>query len=151
MKLIRVTVTTFILALTGRAALDEKFECRPGALRNRLMEKGDSVEVDVGGGGPDSPGYVIVFDGGELSHVDSGAVIGQVVGRCVATQKSPPYYCNMIFVIDDEGGSSVAMQGMFDDMIVTGGSGCYEGATGTVSGQNLEEEDTFMYYLDVHY
>ena len=73
---------------------------------------------------------------------------GVLAGRCFMLPNIGDTYCNVVFIVPNEG--SIAAQGYFGggkNMVIVGGSGCFKDVRGTVQAQ--ETETGFAYNWSV--
>lgn len=125
----------------------EKCEGSLKLLQDTLKVVGDGVIDDVGGGGA---GTRLLFANNILSAEDEA--IGKVSGVCTFLPgDSDSTYCLVTIEVDEVG--SIAHQGLQDNLIITGGSGCYEGVVGSASLVMIDLDATafpaFTWELDV--
>lgn len=97
----------------------------------------------VDGGEDFTSGHIIYFDKNSWSN-EQGDGIGTIFGNCKTLQTE--LMCNINMVIDDIG--EMAMRGLYTSgMVVTGGKGCFTGATGVITGAQIN--GSFKYEVDV--
>eukprot|EP00586_Coscinodiscus_wailesii_P006328 CAMPEP_0172487570 /NCGR_PEP_ID=MMETSP1066-20121228/16712_1 /TAXON_ID=671091 /ORGANISM="Coscinodiscus wailesii, Strain CCMP2513" /LENGTH=112 /DNA_ID=CAMNT_0013254267 /DNA_START=233 /DNA_END=571 /DNA_ORIENTATION=- len=109
-----------------------------------MKSVGAHMGFDIGGTGPFTPGYIVVFDDIGVYH-ENGYYFGAQAGTCTSTPKD--LYCTFTFYHEEHG--SISFQGLFHSMTITGGTGCFEGARGSLIGSfSTDEADT--YYHKIH-
>mmetsp|Transcript_30666 Transcript_30666/g.45393 ORF Transcript_30666/g.45393 Transcript_30666/m.45393 type:complete len:173 (+) Transcript_30666:125-643(+) len=96
-----------------------------------------------------SPGTVILYENATIT-TESLSIVGKSAGVCHVLPSE--LFCNANFDFDgDLGKGSLAYQGNFyGNMVIVGGSGCYEGATGSAVSIPTTVPDTYIYSLDVN-
>jgi hypothetical protein len=113
-------------------------DCPASLFGSPWFELGDEVFVDWEEDGITSFGDVIVFDANGLSTPDDD--LGFTEGECIYLKTDDPDdplnepWCSITFVFGDNNEHTLVAQGFFNAMTITGGVGCYNGVTGTISG-----------------
>ena len=88
-----------------------------------------------------SPGDAYVFENKVFTIPSTGGT-GLLAGRCfILPDDDAETYCNIVFTIDGEG--SIVTQGFFNRLIIVGGSGCFQGLSG--SAEVDENDNGFLY------
>lgn len=96
-----------------------------------------------------SPGDVYVFDGNEF--VTPSGINGFLEGECMILQDaSDPNksFCTMTFLTNTTEINILTVQGVFDNMVITSGVGCFYGATGTISGSLFNQSAEYSLNFD---
>ena len=104
---------------------------------NPWVETYDGIYVDWDQNG-ESPGDVFVFDSNPLITGDGSE--GFVEGECMFLEDLDlsKLFCTVTYWFDDSENRLLAT-GIFDEMIISGGTGCFHGASGTISGFDPED------------
>lgn len=92
-----------------------------------------------------SPGDSYVFERREV--IASGGAQGFVDGECLVlldTRDEKPF-CSITF---DFGDDKLFLVGVFDDMMITAGLGCFLGASGKIEGNSGDGSNEFILDLD---
>ena len=107
-------------------------DCPDSLFAMPWVETYDGLFVDWDANG-NSPGDVFVFDTNEL--VTGGGINGFVEGECMFLEELSleKLFCTITYWFDESEDRLLAM-GLFDEMVIVGGTGCFLGASGTVSG-----------------
>jgi hypothetical protein len=105
---------------------------------------GTTATVDWDENG-DSPGDVIVFDSTTLTTPDGD--LGFTEGECIYLQDLSDTWCSISFGFGANAEHTLVAQGLFSQMTITGGIGCYNGVTGTISGAGAASGTGFEYAL----
>ena len=118
---------------------DEPAACPNGILDNPWVETYDGVYIDWDAN-DESAGDVYAFDSNEL--VTAGGVTGFVEGECMFLEdiSLDKLFCTVTYGFD-ETDDRLLVTGLFDQMVITGGTGCFNGASGTVSGFDPDTGD----------
>lgn len=96
--------------------------------------------IDVNFDGDLDPGDYYVFDGNQI--VSGSLLSGEVSGECVVTQNNDTY-CAISFEFNQ--GTVTALGNFVDGMVITGGSNCFFGMTGTIFGSTLDNGASYQY------
>lgn len=106
--------------------------CPEDLISNPWVETYDGIYVDWDNN-DESPGDVFVFDSNELVTGDGAE--GFVEGECMFLEdiSLDKLFCMVTFGFTDSE-DRLLVTGVFDEMVITGGTGCFHGASGTVSG-----------------
>lgn len=108
-----------------------------------IEEFGEEL-VDYDGLG-ESPGDAYVFDNKAVTIPSSNGDLQAVsAGRCVFLQDLSTTFCSITLTTSQ---GAIALQGFFGMLYITGGSGCFRGLAGIVSGG--ETDDGFTYNFDI--
>jgi len=106
------------------------------------------VVIDTDGDGADSTGDLLTFHN-ELYDADNVAVVGTDQGDCIRIEAGVSWECRWVAFLED---GSIAVEGPFLDagpstMVITGGTGAYKDAGGTMRLVSNEDgtEYTFTY------
>ena len=93
-----------------------------------------------------SPGDVFVFDNNIFRT--AAQTEGITEGECMVLQdiESDKTFCTMTFLTGPDFTDIIMAQGVFDNMIVTAGFGCFAGVSGSISGRTIAGGD-FQYDL----
>ena len=108
--------------------------CPNGLFQGQWTEPGGHTVVDWDQNNGLFPGDVIVFDNQELNV--PGGWSGSLEGECsvlveVGVDKA---FCSVTFIVDND---RLHAMGVFDNMVITGGTGCFLGISGIISGRTL--------------
>ena len=106
--------------------------CDPNLFTDTWFETVGDIYVDWDLNEAASSGDVFVFDSNEI-NTESGAV-GFLEGECMylVDLADDKIFCTMTFGF--EGSDRLTIAGLYGNMIIIGGLGCFFGASGSVSG-----------------
>ena len=95
-----------------------------------------------------SPGDIYAFDS-SIFETALG-MEGFLEGECMILVDTgvEKRFCTMTFLTGEFADSVLLAQGLFDNMVIVGGSGCFDGMTGTIKGSALPGGG-FQYDLDL--
>lgn len=94
-----------------------------------------------------SPGDVFVFDTDTITS--SGAILGSAEGECMFhldVSSRNKLYCTITFILGPQN-DRLLVEGLMERMTIVGGTGCFYGVTGTVSGNFGSSLTTINYNL----
>jgi len=76
-----------------------------------------------------------------------GGIQGQVKGECIFLPKAVrnEEFCTLSFEFSS---ATISVIGQFKSMVITGGSGCYHGIRGTVTGSHVQNGAQYSFVLD---
>lgn len=101
-----------------------------------IEEAGDTyVDWDFNGR---SSGDVFVFD--NSNFVTGGLVTGVTEGECMVLEDvdgDNKTFCTITFITGQDFADLLTAQGVFDNMVITAGFGCFAGVSGSISGNDL--------------
>jgi len=141
--LVALGTAALAVAATAAVAVDGK-QATPHQRHFVLYEHDTSRQsIDLGDPGP-SLGDIFAF-GGNVSDAQGGPAIGRMAGSCTTTSDTE-ILCVAAFTLD---GGQITYQGIVDtgvfftgqsvEFAVTGGTGPYRNARGTLTGRILPE------------
>ena len=138
-----ITTGQFALTLDEEDS-NQQDSCSTGVFENTWVEELGETLIDYDGLN-ESPGDLFAFSDKSVAiPTTSGNISGTSAGRCFFLQDLSSTYCT-ISLTTSEG--SIILQGFYGNLIIVGGSGCYRGLSGTVTGG--ENEDGFTYDFDI--
>ena len=108
-------------------------ECIQDSYESPWTEQGNDVYIDWDKNGP-SPGDVMVFANKEITTTDGKK--GFLDGECMVLKDpdSARPFCTVTFAFPGAVEDRLTAMGVLDAMVVTGGTGCFFGLSGLISG-----------------
>ena len=144
---VAASISTLVLVVSFASASI----ARPGVTRLTVVEHADTdTVVDLTTNG-DSTGDLLTFHN-ELFDDSNTDVVGSDQGDCVRIEVGVSWECRWVNVLD---GGSITVEGPFYDagpstLAITGGTGIYRGARGTMrlaAANDAGTEFTFLFRI----
>lgn len=107
-------------------------------------QSGSFYSVRYGAMGTTSPGDKLIVN--DIFSTASGAM-GQLVGECTFLPgvQRDSFFCSISFELP---GGNINAMGQYESMVITGGSGCYSGLAGIISGTTTRDGAAYQVQLE---
>jgi hypothetical protein len=116
----------------------DSFSCSDAHFATPILEEVGEIFIGWASGEGDTttlPGDSLVFDSNSIITADD--LEGFLEGECMyhETVTNEEVFCTLTWGVGSGPISYISAQGPFQKMVVTGGTGCYEGISGTMGGR----------------